>query len=157
MFVCRYVGPCRVFKWLRTSVPFQMISQYFNGFFCFLYLCCCFGWNFAWFPFYIFLFCFILPSKWYLWWRLLVTCQPIVLAVAAIGVFSTDQLIVFCTLSRLWEVAASVLSRLWEVASSLSTSMLIFRRNVSFTSARVFSSFNWLAETHLYLCQIQTF
>ena len=27
LFACRYVGQCRVFKWLWTSVPFQMISQ----------------------------------------------------------------------------------------------------------------------------------
>ena len=51
LFVCRYVGPYKVFKWLRTSVPFQMFSQRFNGFFCFLYLCCCCGWSFARFPF----------------------------------------------------------------------------------------------------------
>ena len=56
----------------------------------------------------------------------MIACHPIVLTVAAIFVFSTNQLIVF--------FVKQALSRLWEVASSLSTSMLLFRRNVSFTS-----------------------
>ena len=75
-------------------------------------------------------------------------------------------------LARTWLIRARALllvfekftrAYLFQIAreKSCDYALIIYTKNITtttnFDSAHVFSSFNWLAETYYYLCQIQTF